>query len=77
MSIITILQCDVCKKKLEVTDGETPGAELFLEVNDANQVKVHFCGIAHLRQWAATYVCPYRRSAATPIRRLGAPNGNS
>jgi len=71
MTIHTTIVCDFCKKKLElgaVGDGEVPGAETVLEVNDANQVKVHFCGIAHLRAWAQTYTCPYRKSAATPVR---------
>ena len=64
--ITTTVICDFCHKKLDLggpADGEVPGAETILEVNDANQQKIHFCGIAHLRAWAATYTCPYRKSA--------------
>ena len=68
MSIITIIQCNFCKKKLELGDGETLGAETILELNDANSVKLHFCGKQHLISFLATYTCPYRKSAATPVR---------
>lgn len=68
MSIITIIQCNFCKKKLELGDGETLGAETILELNDANSVKLHFCGKQHLISFLATYTCPYRKSMATPAR---------
>jgi len=71
MSILTTIKCDYCGKKLDLGapgDAEVPGAETILEVNDANSIKTHYCGIAHLRAWAATYSCPYRKSTVTPAR---------
>jgi hypothetical protein len=67
MPITTIVGCDECKTtKIEIGDGETPGAEEILQVTDANGVKLFFCGIECLRTWAKKYECPYKRPTPEP-----------
>jgi hypothetical protein len=64
MPIITAIICDECKARIEIGEGDTPGAEEILGVTDANGVKLFFCGIECLRAWAKKYKCPYKRPAA-------------
>jgi hypothetical protein len=63
MAIKTIITCDIknCKSSIEVGDGPVDGAEELLEVTTANHDKFWFCCIEHLRQWANSYSCPYKK----------------
>jgi hypothetical protein len=70
MSLMTVVICDIktCRSRAELGDDPVPGAEEILEVRDAEGKRYHFCGIEHLRQWAAGYRCPYPRIKPAPTK---------
>lgn len=63
MPIVTIIECDVCRKRIEILeDKETPGAEEVLNIIDAMSKRLFFCTLDCLKKWAEKYSCPYRGS---------------
>lgn len=61
MPLVTIIECDGCKKRLEILENqETPGAEEVLSLTDAMGKKIFFCSKMCCQKWLEKYTCPYK-----------------